>query len=653
MQNGSSNSLFSHSDARGHSGSGASSTPVASTEENDHFEAHCIPSQFPLFGAISLEIAQQIHDEFLICKICLDAFEKPKSLACLHTFCQKCIENHISAEVTYNKTADYHHFTCPLCRKRTNLPIGGVRKLPDNFFVSGLADMLSRTRQSVRVTELDDVGGQSRESEDESVSGPHGEHNRRMGNVEVSGYGECEICGQFGSRLSRGRSSTPSTNRNALAPDISNLRANSAAISEVPKATSKCLDCGKLLCDQCVTRHKEIRVTKDHAIFNLATESAIACKKHPGEPVRFYCENCSTCVCVLCTFNDHREHEMKSFGEALQNLRGELSKKVNETQTLIQNTRKWLAVIDDASEMVRKVESDVRQCADRAIDEIHCQEDQLMEQLHARVGRPTMQTIERAPEWECQLSRLESVHAEVVELLEGQDLNVLLHTRSDIKEKLSKLMQLEVAGNLPSASVPKAYFRPQTICLGHLVFPDEPESTKIKQPAVILPQALKVSTATQTDARFPSFDEEARPMTKDIASEANVLPVAKKVRHRAINTESQPKIDQETNTRPRGVHVSITFGGDEQVDLVDSYLTAIKDIEESGKDAAFAAMDNLTRARLRRKLKERWNTIDAPETADTNKVENKTGSGENTKATKPKASSSKYVWRRYSDNRTH
>ncbi|VUZ52664.1 unnamed protein product [Hymenolepis diminuta] len=656
MHNGSHNSLFSRSNARGHSGSAASSNTHPSTEleENDHSETPNIPPQFPLFGAISLEIAQQIHDEFLICKVCLDAFDKPKSLACLHTFCEKCIENHISAEVTYNKTADYHHFTCPLCRKRTNLPIGGVRKLPDNFFVSGLADMLSRTRHSSRITEHDDSRNQIRDSEDESVCGPLGGHNRKMGQVEITGYGECEICGQFGDRMGRGRSTTPSANRNTLSVDFSSFRANSAAISAVPKATSKCLDCGKLLCDQCVKRHKEIRVTRDHAIFSLATESAIACREHPEEPVRFYCENCSACVCVLCTFNDHREHEMKSFGEALLNLREELRRKVNETQILIQKTRQWLGVIDDAAEMVHKVEREVRQCADRAIDEIHRQEDRLIEQLHSRVGRPAMQTIERAPEWECQLSRLETVHGEVVELLEGQDLNVLLHTRADIKEKLGKLMQLEVAGNLPSATVPRTQFTPQPLCLGYLVFPDDPDSMKTKQPVPTLPQVVGMPAATQTDARLLSFDEEARPTTKDIASEANVLPAVKQVRHRASNTENRSMVDQETNTRPRGINVSITFGGDEQVDLVDSYLMAIKDIEESGQDVALAGMDNLTRARLRRKLKERWNTIDSPEMRETNAAgSSMVNSGGYAKAATPTTSSSKYIRRRYSDNRAH
>ncbi|KAL5112440.1 E3 ubiquitin-protein ligase TRIM56 [Taenia crassiceps] len=644
MHNGSHSSIFSRSGTRGHSGSAASSAMHPSTEheEKDHSEAPSITTPFPLFGAISLEIAQQIHNEFLICKICLDAFDKPKSLACLHTFCQKCIENHISAEVTYNKTADYHHFTCPLCRKRTNLPIGGVRKLPDNFFVSGLADMLSRTRHSSQFTELDDVARHEGElSEEDSVCGPLGSHyQRRIGHVEVSGYGKCEICGQFGDRLGRGRSSTPSTGRNTLGMDTTNQRANSAAISAVPKATSKCLDCGKLLCDQCVKRHREIRVTKDHAIFSLATESAIACKKHPDEPVRFYCEACSTCVCVLCTFNDHREHEMKSFGEAIQKLRAELRRKVNETQTLIQKTRHWLGIVDDAAEMVHKIERDVRECADRAIDEIHRQEDKLIEQLHSRVGRPTMQTIERAPEWECQLSRLESVHAEVVELLEGQDLNVLLHTRGDIKEKLGKLMQLEVAGALPSTACPKALFAPQPLCLGHLVFPDDPVQGKGKQLLPKLSPSIRIPVSTQTDSQMLPLDEVPRPMTKEIASEANVTPLVKQVRHRAINTEVTPSADQETNTRPRGVNVSITFGGDEQVDLVDSYLLAIKDIEESGQDVAFAAMDNLTRARLRRKLKERRSTVDTPEMSDATAV----------KATTP-TNSAKTLHRRFSDNR--
>ncbi|KAM3180971.1 hypothetical protein ACTXT7_015263 [Hymenolepis weldensis] len=91
-----------------------------------------------------------------------------------------------------------------------------------------------------------------------------------------------------------------------------------------------------------------------------------------------------------------------------------------------------------------------------------------------------------------------------------------------------------------------------------------------------------------------------------------------------------------------------------KVDLVDSYLMAIKDIEESGQDVALAGMDNLTRARLRRKLKERWNTIDSPEMSEKNAAGSSMAiSGGYTKVPTPTTSSSKYIRRRYSDNRAH
>ena len=93
-------------------------------------------------------LAQQIHDEFLTCKICLEGFTNPKSLDCLHTFCEDCIESHANSEGSYKKYSDYREFTCPLCRKRTTLPLGGVKKLPDNFLVSSLTEVIDRQKPS-------------------------------------------------------------------------------------------------------------------------------------------------------------------------------------------------------------------------------------------------------------------------------------------------------------------------------------------------------------------------------------------------------------------------------------------------------------------------------------------------------------------------
>lgn len=148
----------------------------------------------------------------------------------------------------------------------------------------------------------------------------------------------------------------------------------------------------------------------------------------------------------------------------------------------------------------------------------------------------------------------------------------------------------------------------------------------MKQMQCICCRLSSSARSTQTVSVTFANDAVKKPEMKETACETDVQvapsssppspPTPKQVRHRAINTEQRMAEDQETNTRPRGVNISLTFGGGEVVeDVVNNYLNAITDIENSGQEEAFAAMDNLTRARLRRKMKERCNTFDIPDNA--------------------------------------
>uniref|UniRef100_K1RZN5 Tripartite motif-containing protein 3 n=1 Tax=Magallana gigas TaxID=29159 RepID=K1RZN5_MAGGI len=49
----------------------------------------------------------------LNCPICLEKFNLPKKLPCLHTFCELCIQSYVQASET---TEDTKFFRCPLCR---------------------------------------------------------------------------------------------------------------------------------------------------------------------------------------------------------------------------------------------------------------------------------------------------------------------------------------------------------------------------------------------------------------------------------------------------------------------------------------------------------------------------------------------------------
>jgi hypothetical protein len=76
------------------------------------------------------------HDDSFSCSICLEEFTKPKLLSCFHTFCCKCIQQHM-----------YNHgsrgaFNCPICRAEIDIPTDGkADAFQTNFYLTGRHDL--------------------------------------------------------------------------------------------------------------------------------------------------------------------------------------------------------------------------------------------------------------------------------------------------------------------------------------------------------------------------------------------------------------------------------------------------------------------------------------------------------------------------------
>uniref|UniRef100_A0A1X7U6S0 RING-type domain-containing protein n=1 Tax=Amphimedon queenslandica TaxID=400682 RepID=A0A1X7U6S0_AMPQE len=77
-------------------------------------------------------------EEQLTCPVCLDHYTNPKTLPCLHSFCQHCLEG-----LPLDKKNETYYLSCPTCRNRTELPEEGAGAFPVAFTLNNLKEMRS------------------------------------------------------------------------------------------------------------------------------------------------------------------------------------------------------------------------------------------------------------------------------------------------------------------------------------------------------------------------------------------------------------------------------------------------------------------------------------------------------------------------------
>lgn len=82
-------------------------------------------------------------DDILVCSICLETFDTPKYLPCLHTFCEGCLSTYIASGFEIGQKSN---MSCPICRQTVVVPEENVSpqdwaaQLPLNFLISGLME---------------------------------------------------------------------------------------------------------------------------------------------------------------------------------------------------------------------------------------------------------------------------------------------------------------------------------------------------------------------------------------------------------------------------------------------------------------------------------------------------------------------------------
>ena len=284
----------------------------------------------------------------LTCPICYQLFMSPKYLPCHHSYCEQCLE----------KMQVQSKIICPECRKEAIVPAGGVKDLPNNFFINRMVDELVLKRkvegeEEVKCDECD---------EDEPVVAYCPECNMFF----------CQICNESHKRSKRFRGH-----------------------GIVPLA--------------------ELRSSKDVNIQPKA--KAPMCKEHDIE-LLFYCETCDKLVCMYCTVKEHNSHNHDTVKKMATKHHNELKEVTAPVDEMIRDLSEAHDNIDKMGKKIRRqgdeVDKKIDQHYDELVKKLMKQKEELKQRAHDAVSQK-----EKA--LRAQLGEVEYAQAEVLSMKELKD----------------------------------------------------------------------------------------------------------------------------------------------------------------------------------------------------------------------------------------
>ncbi|XP_038052446.1 tripartite motif-containing protein 2-like [Patiria miniata] len=214
--------------------------------------------------AAAITVLDKISQGHLECPICCCRFKDPKILDCLHSFCLKCLEEMLSKQKT-----EAEKITCPVCRRETKVPDGGLQSLTSSSFLSSL---------------LDDVKQQE------------------------------EVIGE---------ASIPTTTCDCKEDREATWRC-------LDCSDNLCKKCWKAHGRRKSTKNHQIISFEDWHKSNIPGPEADhvkpitrMCTNHTDQALCFYCDTCHTVICPMCAAMDHRsaEHSYKKIDDSVRSFR--------------------------------------------------------------------------------------------------------------------------------------------------------------------------------------------------------------------------------------------------------------------------------------------------------------------------------------------
>lgn len=263
----------------------------------------------------------------LECTVCLDTFKTPRTLPCLHSFCQECLEG-----VPLNKEGEKYTLLCPNCRCKAVVPPDpeGISGFPVAFLINTLKDVYSKMAKV-----------QSNSTQCENCT-------------KAIATGHCGDCNQF------------------LCGDCIDTHKKWSTFS-LHKITSL----------------NEIAQTPVNAMLSaqkLEKTFIPMCPRH-NKPLEIFCETCDEVICQNCTVSKaaHRDHEYDLITDSFDKQRTIIEthlKPLAESLQIAQSVNKSLK--DRREEVLQRGEAtkgEIHQMVDRIVNNLHHSRDSLIDKV--------------------------------------------------------------------------------------------------------------------------------------------------------------------------------------------------------------------------------------------------------------------------------
>ena len=189
-------------------------------------------------------------------------------------------------------------------------------------------------------------------------------------------------------------------------------------------------------------------------------------KYHPTEFVRYYCEQCEGCICIACTYAEHRDHDLSDFRSAAANHKAYINECLEGCKTRMTELEAYLNVIRQCDANIAQIEASIHSLASTFEKSLRIKEQELVQHIFEMYGDETNEFIKRREELDEYFEQIKNTISLTELVIHGKDIELLL-VKKQLMEKFRELDAVEL-DPLPENICMRIDFQPGQLNLGTL-----------------------------------------------------------------------------------------------------------------------------------------------------------------------------------------